>query len=259
MKVALAYYSQRTDVYHRHIGAARRLNAKVRIFKHHALFRRYAYQFSAAQKRLRFRLVTLDIISADNRVKALIQPQMAQQSLRHTVFTASAHRHRTAAMVVGSFYGLAPVYTSQQDLSTQHTGLFMALAIFAGLVAQFPLSWLSDRYNRTLLMRLNAILLVLAALPLAILPHITFPLLLAIGFVVSMFLPHPGRHTRLNPPVTASPQHSPAQRQQNRYPVRHHIAPPAAQSNKDPARADPADKIPAPPDDGCRSGSHGSL
>ncbi|MBS0971746.1 MFS transporter [Serratia rubidaea] len=89
-------------------------------------------------------------------------------------------------MVVGSFYGLAPVYTSQQDLSTQHTGLFMALAIFAGLVAQFPLSWLSDRYNRTLLMRLNAILLVLAALPLAILPHITFPLLLAIGFVVSM-------------------------------------------------------------------------
>lgn len=89
-------------------------------------------------------------------------------------------------MVVGSFYGLAPVYTSQQDLSTQHTGLFMALAIFAGLVAQFPLSWLSDRYNRTLLMRFNAILLVLAALPLAILPHITFPLLLTIGFVVSM-------------------------------------------------------------------------
>lgn len=33
----------------------------------------------------------------------------------------------------------------------------MALAIFAGLVAQFPLSWLSDRYNRPLLMRLNAI------------------------------------------------------------------------------------------------------
>ncbi|CAI0770648.1 Uncharacterized MFS-type transporter ycaD [Serratia entomophila] len=89
-------------------------------------------------------------------------------------------------MVVGSFYGLAPVYASLQTLSTQQTGLFMAISIFAGLVAQFPLSWLSDRYNRTLLMRINAILLIVAALPLALVPHIDFPVLLAVGFIVSM-------------------------------------------------------------------------
>jgi len=89
-------------------------------------------------------------------------------------------------MLVGSFYGLAPVYASQQDLTTGQTGLFMAIAIFAGLVAQFPLSWLSDRYNRTLLMRLNAIVLIVAALPLAVLPHISFSLLLGLGFIVSM-------------------------------------------------------------------------
>jgi len=89
-------------------------------------------------------------------------------------------------MVVGSFYGMAPIYTSQQSLTTQQTGLFMALAIFAGLLAQFPLSWLSDRYNRNMLMRINAILLAVAALPLALLTHISFPLLLGIGFVVSL-------------------------------------------------------------------------
>lgn len=89
-------------------------------------------------------------------------------------------------MLVGSFYGLAPVYASQQNLTTGQTGLFMAIAIFAGLVAQFPLSWLSDRYNRTLLMRLNAIVLIVAALPLAILPHISFSFLLGLGFIVSM-------------------------------------------------------------------------
>ena len=89
-------------------------------------------------------------------------------------------------MVVGSFYGLAPVYASLQSLTTQQTGLFMAIAIFAGLVAQFPLSWLSDRYNRTLLMRINAILLIVASLPLALLPHIDFPVLLVVGFIVSM-------------------------------------------------------------------------
>ena len=89
-------------------------------------------------------------------------------------------------MVVGSFYGLAPIYTSQQTLTTQQTGLFMALAIFAGLLAQFPLSWLSDRYNRNMLMRINAILLAVAALPLALVSHISFPLLLGIGFIVSL-------------------------------------------------------------------------
>ena len=62
----------------------------------------------------------------------------------------------------------------------------MALAIFAGLLAQFPLSWLSDRYNRNMLMRINAILLAVTALPLALFSHISFPLLLAIGFVVSL-------------------------------------------------------------------------
>ncbi|MBU9819769.1 MFS transporter [Rahnella sp. Lac-M11] len=89
-------------------------------------------------------------------------------------------------MVVGSFYGMAPIYTSQQSLTTQQTGLFMALAIFAGLLAQFPLSWLSDRYNRNMLMRINAILLALTALPLALFSHISFPLLLGIGFIVSL-------------------------------------------------------------------------
>ncbi len=89
-------------------------------------------------------------------------------------------------MIVGSFYGLAPVYASLQSLSTQETGLFMALSIFAGLVAQLPLSWLSDRYNRTLLLRINALLLALTALPLALVPHISFHFLLGLGFIVSM-------------------------------------------------------------------------
>lgn len=89
-------------------------------------------------------------------------------------------------MIVGSFYGLAPVYSSLQSLTTEQTGLFMALSIFAGLVAQIPLSRLSDRYNRTVLIRINATLLIVTALPLAIWSHIPFYLLLGVGFVVSM-------------------------------------------------------------------------
>lgn len=80
-------------------------------------------------------------------------------------------------MLVGSFYGLAPVYSSLQSLTTQQTGLFMAISIFSGLVAQFPFSWLSDRYNRLTLLRITALLLAIAALPLALLPNISFYLI----------------------------------------------------------------------------------
>lgn len=89
-------------------------------------------------------------------------------------------------MVVGSFYGLAPVYTQLQSLSTQQTGLFMALSICAGLIVQLPFSWFSDRYNRLTLLKIISLTLAIAALPLAFLPHIDFTLLLGIGFVIGM-------------------------------------------------------------------------
>lgn len=89
-------------------------------------------------------------------------------------------------MVVGSFYGLAPVYTQLQSLSTEQTGLFMALTICAGLIVQLPFSWFSDRYNRLTLLKVISLTLAVAALPLALLPHIDFTLLLGIGFIVGM-------------------------------------------------------------------------
>ena len=44
-----------------------------------------------------------------------------------------------AGLIVGSFYGLAPLYASQQGLSTEQVGLFMRSCIFAGLLVQWPL------------------------------------------------------------------------------------------------------------------------
>ena len=58
-----------------------------------------------------------------------------------------------AGLIIGSFYGLAPLYASQQGLSTEQVGLFMGSCIFAGLLVQWPLGWLSDRYDRALLIR----------------------------------------------------------------------------------------------------------
>ncbi|WP_339430864.1 MULTISPECIES: MFS transporter [unclassified Pseudomonas] len=91
-----------------------------------------------------------------------------------------------AGLIIGSFYGLAPLYASQQGLSTEQVGLFMGTCIFAGLLVQWPLGWLSDRYDRALLIRCFAGFLAVAALPLAILPQVPLEVLFVVGFLCSL-------------------------------------------------------------------------
>lgn len=92
-----------------------------------------------------------------------------------------------SGMINGSFYGLSSIYASRQGLSTVEVGQFMALAIAAGLLAQLPLGWLSDRLPRTSLIRGVAALLILACLPLAFYQGASFGVLLlfsaCIGFL----------------------------------------------------------------------------
>ena len=91
-----------------------------------------------------------------------------------------------SGLIVGAFYGLAPLYAAQQGLSTEHVGMFMGFCILAGLLVQWPLGLLSDRYDRAQLMRTFAGVLVIAALPLAVLPSMPLEMLLVVGFIASL-------------------------------------------------------------------------
>ncbi len=91
-----------------------------------------------------------------------------------------------SGLIVGSFYGLAPLYAAKQGLATEQIGLYMGCCIFAGLLVQWPLGWLSDRYDRALLIRCVAIGLVVTALPLAIMPTVPMVVLFGAGFAVSL-------------------------------------------------------------------------
>ncbi len=91
-----------------------------------------------------------------------------------------------SGLVIGSFYGLAPLYAARQGLSNEQVGMFMGCCVLAALVVQWPLGWLSDRHNRAVLIRGCAGLLVLAALPLAVMPTVPLELLLPVGFVLSL-------------------------------------------------------------------------
>lgn len=89
-----------------------------------------------------------------------------------------------SGLLIGSFYGLAPLYGTRMGLSTEQVGLFMGSCILAALLVQWPLGWLSDRHDRVRLIRACAALLALAALPLALLPQVSLGLLFVAGFVV---------------------------------------------------------------------------
>ncbi|MBO3274535.1 MFS transporter [Pseudomonas schmalbachii] len=91
-----------------------------------------------------------------------------------------------SGLVIGSFYGLAPLYATSQGLSTEQVGMFMGVCIFAGLLVQWPLGWLSDRYDRAVLIRTAGILLLLASLPLAVLPSLPLEAMLPMGFAVCL-------------------------------------------------------------------------
>jgi MFS family permease len=89
-----------------------------------------------------------------------------------------------SGLLIGSFYGLAPLYGTRMGLSTEQVGLFMGCSILAGLLVQWPLGWLSDRHDRVRLINTCALLLTLAALPLALQPQASLWLLFVVGFSV---------------------------------------------------------------------------
>jgi len=91
-----------------------------------------------------------------------------------------------SGLILGSFYGLAPLYATRQGLDTQQTSVFMGVCVLAGLLAQAPLGWLSDRYDRALLIFGAALLVAGAALPLAVLPNAPQALLFACSFTVCL-------------------------------------------------------------------------
>ncbi|MGB3287861.1 MAG: MFS transporter [Burkholderiaceae bacterium] len=71
-----------------------------------------------------------------------------------------------AGTLTGAFYGLAPVYALKQGLSNSQVAVFLAASVATGLVAQWPLGWLADRISRVGMIRVNACILLLLAVPL---------------------------------------------------------------------------------------------
>lgn len=56
----------------------------------------------------------------------------------------------SAGLINGSFYAMGPVFGNQIGLSVSETAAFMAVTIFGGLLFQWPIGIISDRFSRPL-------------------------------------------------------------------------------------------------------------
>lgn len=82
-----------------------------------------------------------------------------------------------SGLLLGAFYGMAPIFATGVGLATSEIGIFMAITIGAGLFAQWPTGWLSDRLDRSRMIQVNAIILTGVVLIIASVPVPPFGLL----------------------------------------------------------------------------------
>lgn len=73
-----------------------------------------------------------------------------------------------SGLLLGAFYGMTPVFASEVGLETSDIGVFMAVTIGAGLIAQWPVGWLSDRLDRSRMIQINGIVLTGVAMLIAL-------------------------------------------------------------------------------------------
>ncbi len=54
----------------------------------------------------------------------------------------------SAGAINAAFFNLGPLFAQKSGFDTGQVSTFMAIAIFAGLLVQWPVGWLSDRFDR---------------------------------------------------------------------------------------------------------------
>ncbi len=66
-----------------------------------------------------------------------------------------------SGIVLGSLYGLMPLYLNHQGVSDSGIGFWMAVMVSAGIVGQWPVGRLADRFGRLLVLRVQVFVVIL--------------------------------------------------------------------------------------------------
>ncbi|WP_434662995.1 MFS transporter [Aeromonas sp. NJAU223] len=69
-----------------------------------------------------------------------------------------------SGIVLGSLYGLMPLYLNHQGVSDGGIGFWMAVMVSAGILGQWPIGRLADRFGRLPVLRVQVFVVILGAL-----------------------------------------------------------------------------------------------
>ena len=69
-----------------------------------------------------------------------------------------------SGIVLGSLYGLLPLYLSHRGMSDSNVGYWMALLVSAAILGQWPVGRLADRFGRLMVLRIQVFMVILGAL-----------------------------------------------------------------------------------------------
>ncbi|EMN5320918.1 MFS transporter [Enterobacter hormaechei] len=69
-----------------------------------------------------------------------------------------------SGIVLGSLYGLMPLYLNHQGVSDSGIGFWMAVMVSAGIVGQWPIGRLADSFGRLLVLRVQVFVVIMGCL-----------------------------------------------------------------------------------------------
>lgn len=69
-----------------------------------------------------------------------------------------------SGIVLGSLYGLMPLYLNHKGVSDSGIGFWMAVMVSAGIVGQWPIGRLADRFGRLLVLRVQVFVVIMGCL-----------------------------------------------------------------------------------------------
>jgi MFS family permease len=97
-----------------------------------------------------------------------------------------------SGVITGTFYSLAPAWMQGEGIEQTTIGLFMLAAVLGGLAFQIPVGWLSDQFDRRIVLAVLGTALAASAIALAHLPptlSIILPVAAVFGGLMSTLYP----------------------------------------------------------------------
>lgn len=69
-----------------------------------------------------------------------------------------------SGIVLGSLYGLMPLYLKHQGMANASIGFWMAVLVSAGILGQWPMGRLADKFGRLLVLRVQVFVVILGSI-----------------------------------------------------------------------------------------------